>query len=106
VISHRRVPLFRGRVVVVLRCAGAAGAHCAGTLSLAPTGLPRRAKAAQSGSASTFDVPAGTDGSTRIAVPAATRNQLKKRHKAIVRATATLADGTSTTRLLTVIARF
>lgn len=105
-ISHRRVPLFRGRVVVALRCAGAVGARCTGTLSLAPTELPTRAKSAQAGPTAAFDVPAGATGSTRIAVPAETRAQLKRRHKAIVRATATLADGTSTTRLLTVIARF
>lgn len=108
VISHRRVPLSQGKLLVALLCSAAPGTHCTGTLVLEPTDNASRVSSARRRALPRvkFDVPAGAIGSVRVSLPAQTKKQLGSKRKVVVKATATLTGGASTSRLLTVIRKF
>jgi len=85
VISHRRVLLRRGRVRLVLRCAGLAGSSCRGRLWLWPTALASRRTAAARGRTSRYDVPAGVSRALLVPLPRAARDRVRRRGRAVVR---------------------
>jgi hypothetical protein len=103
-ISHRRLPLVKGKVKVVLVCLGAKGKRCKGQFVLAATDRKTRFRSARAANpTATFDMKAGAKVTLLMSLPDRTRTQLADSHHAVVRATATLTSGGPTTsRLLTV----
>jgi hypothetical protein len=103
-ISHRRLPLVKGKVKVVLVCLGAKGKRCKGQFVLAATDRKTRFRSARAANpTATFDMKAGAKVTLLMSLPDKTRTQLADSHHAVVRATATLTSGGPTTsRLLTV----
>jgi uncharacterized repeat protein (TIGR01451 family) len=91
-ISHRHVGLEHGAVLLVLKCRGAKGKRCRGTLSINPAsgGRARLAAAAAYGSAS-FDIPTGKNALVRIPMPASLTARLHRGpHKLIAEVVARL----------------
>ena len=104
-ISHRRLPLVKGKVKVVLVCLGAKGKRCTGKLALAATDKKTRFRTARRSAnpSASFDLKAGAKLTLFMKPPDKTLAQLKDSHHAVVRGTATLTSGGPTTsRLLTV----
>jgi hypothetical protein len=102
-ISHRRVTLSRGRALVKVLCRGVTGQTCRGELALRSTSKRRRGHAADAGKSAGFTIPAGSAKKLRVRLPATTRRQLVRRHRAVVRATISLTSGAKRTTELTVI---
>jgi hypothetical protein len=104
-ISHRRLPLVKGKIKIVLVCLGAKGKRCKGKLVLTPTDRKtrfRRARRVAEPSRS-FNFKADAKLTLNMPLPDKTSDQLKSSKHAIVRATARLTSGGPTTsRLLTV----
>jgi hypothetical protein len=91
-ISHRHVGLEHGAVLLVLKCRGAKGKRCRGTLSINPAsgGRARLSAAAAYGSAR-FDIPTGRNALVRIPVPASLTARLHRGpHKLIAEVVARL----------------
>jgi hypothetical protein len=95
VISHRRVPLVRGRVVLELSCRGAVGQRCAGSLTLKATALRSRLTAAAA-SRTSFDIAAGRSKTLKVKPTRALRAILRKRGKAVASVTTTLRGEAAT----------
>jgi hypothetical protein len=100
-IAHREIVAGKRSAPLRLTCKGDAGATCAGSLWFQPTSLPDRLTGA--GAKMKFSVPAGTSKRVRVKLPASTVVRLKKRHKAVVRATVLTSVGRRSTRLLTLV---
>jgi hypothetical protein len=97
-LSHLRVRLHRGKVRLVLSCAGDAGASCKGRLRLQATSLARRPRAAgRDGASSAFDIAVGTRKTVLADVPAASRRQLDRRGRAVAYAVIDITDATGAT---------
>jgi hypothetical protein len=104
-ISHRRLPLVKSKVKVVLVCLGAKGKRCTGKFALTATDKTTRFRSARRSASpgTSFDLEAGAKLTLLMKLPGKTSAQLKQRHHAVVRGTATLTSGgPTTTRLLTV----
>jgi hypothetical protein len=104
-ISHRRLPLVKGRIKVVLVCLGAKGKRCKGSLVLAATDRKTRFRMARrvAEPSRSFNFKAGAKLTLQMRLPDKTRDQLKNSHHAVVRATATLTSGgPQSSRLLTI----
>jgi hypothetical protein len=102
-ISHRRLPLVKGKVKVVLVCLGAKGKRCKGTLVLTPTDRKTRFRSARANPSVSFNFKAGSKLTLQMGLPDKTRQQLARSHHAVVRATARLTSGGPTSsRLLTI----
>jgi hypothetical protein len=104
-ISHRRLPLVKGKIKVVLVCLGARGKRCKGRLVLTATDRKTRFRSARRSAnpSASFNFKAGAKLTLQMSLPDKTRDQLKNNRHAIVRATATLTSGGPTTsRLLTI----
>jgi len=100
-LSHLRVRLSRGKVRLVLNCAGDAGASCRGKVSLLASSLSRRPRpAGRSGKSTAFDIGAGKRKTVLVEVPATTRRQLDRRGRAVAYAVidVTKPDGGTTRR--------
>jgi VCBS repeat-containing protein len=80
-------------------------ARCAGTLTLKPTNFNTPLQPAKANPPTRFDLAAGTTRTLRVQIPAASRARLAARHTAVVRATAHLTRGPTTTRLITLTTR-
>jgi hypothetical protein len=104
-IAHPDTGVNKRGTLVHLRCRGAAGARCKGTLKLESTDRSSRLSAASSKKGKKkvkFNIAAGSSKDVRIQLPAKTRAQLAAHGKAVARAVAHLTDGTTVKRLITV----
>ena len=104
-IAHRVVIARSGTTSVGLRCGGPVNpARCLGTIRIEATSLHSRRPSARSAAAGTgFTLVTGKKTSVKLKLPAATRAQLRAHRRAVVRSVVRLSDGTTVTRLLTVI---
>jgi hypothetical protein len=102
-ISHRRLPLVKGKIKVVLICLGAKGKRCKGHLVLSPTDRKTRLRRAAANPSRYFNFKAGAKLTLNMPLPDATAQQLKNSKHAVVRASARLTSGgPDSSRLLTV----
>ncbi|MEA2411271.1 MAG: large repetitive protein [Thermoleophilaceae bacterium] len=90
-ISHRHVGLEHGVVLLVLKCRGAKGQRCRGTLSINPATGPRRLKAASAYGSARFDIATGKNGLVRIPMSRAVLRKLARTHKLIATVVARLS---------------
>jgi len=107
VLSHRDTHAARGSTLIGVRCSGSAGARCTGRITLQTTDFRSRLQPGAARAARTvkFDLPVGQRRNLRVELPRDTGPQLAKRHKAVVRAVATVAAAPTVRKLLTVYDR-
>ena len=94
-IVDSKVRVRGGRAPIRLRCKGPSGSRCKGTLTLVPSS-GRASKAP-------FNIAAGTTKRVSARIPAKSRAQLARRHKAVVRAVARTSDGRTVKRRITLL---
>jgi uncharacterized UPF0146 family protein len=110
-ISHRRVRLDAdGKALISVRCAGAAGQVCDGSLALLPTAFASRLHAAGAGAIRvSVNVPAGESKLLRVAIPQASQDRLRRRGKAVavvvIQLTNAGGEPVTTKKAITLIAR-
>ena len=102
-LSHRRVLLTNGRVLIVLKCVGAPSTRCRGTLSLTPTSRTGRGRAAAAGTR--VNIAGGRSATLKIKPSAKLRALIRKNRKTVVRATVRQVDGPTVERLVTIVRR-
>jgi hypothetical protein len=90
-ISHRHVGLEHGAVLLVLKCRGAKGERCQGSLSINPATGPRRLKAASAYGSVRFDIATGKNDLVRIPMAAGVLRKLSRTHKLIATVVARLS---------------
>jgi VCBS repeat-containing protein len=105
VISHPITTVSRRSTLVTLLCTGDVDASCTGSLALGSTRLRSRLAKSAGNPGRRFTLVAGQSTVMRLPLPDATRKQLAKRRKAVVRATARTSDGATVKRLLTLFQR-
>jgi hypothetical protein len=100
-ISHRDVTVPVRRTRVVLRCRGTG--RCAGTLKLDATSRSLRVRRADHETRVKFDLAGGVSSALYPAVPVRSRDQLRRRGRSVGRVTVRFTDGSSASRLITMI---
>jgi hypothetical protein len=98
-ISHRHVALEHGAVLLVLKCRGAKGQRCRGSLSINPATGPRRLTAASAYGSARFDVATGKNALVKIEMSAQALRRLARTHKLIATVVARLALPNGRSRL-------
>jgi hypothetical protein len=103
-ITHPDVNVTKNRALIGLQCKGAASSRCAGTVALLATNRTTRVKAAAAKTVK-FSVAGGKSKFVRMKVPAKSRAQLKRKHKAVAQVVVRLTGGGVVKRYITLHGR-
>jgi hypothetical protein len=104
-IKHPDTTANKKGAAVTLQCLGVPQAACNGKVTLKATNRKTRLGKSATAAAAKFSIKAGRTKTIRVALPAASRARLARRHKAVVKATARLSNGFKVTRLISVFNR-
>jgi hypothetical protein len=107
-MSHRNTRANASGTLIGLRCVGSPAQRCQGTVKLETTQFRSRRQlgaARATTLTASYDLAAGESRNVRVQLPSASRTQLRKRGKTLVRAVATFNGATTLTRLMTVYPR-
>ena len=97
-VSHLRTRLAKGKIVLVLRCKGAVGATCKGSLTIDSAKGTSRLKEAAVYGKTAFDIAAGKSKTVRIKAPSSLVKKLRRSHKAIATVVVRLTDPARTSK--------
>jgi hypothetical protein len=99
VISHRTVLVKKGKAIITVRCRGASGSVCKGSLMLVASRHTSRLRAAaNSAKPVRFTIAAGHDKVLHVSLPSASLTRVRHLRKAVAIATVTLNMPGGTTK--------